>query len=52
MEIAGGGILQARVREGGGIDKFDNPWHLIKTSAGSEAVCFSVWGPAQHLRLK
>lgn len=27
-------ILQARVRAGG-IDKFDNPWHLIKTAAGS-----------------
>lgn len=27
-------ILQADGR-GGGIDKFDNPWHLIKMAAGS-----------------
>lgn len=27
---------------GGGIDKFDNPWHLIKMAAGSKAVCFSA----------
>lgn len=34
-------ILQA-YGGGGGIDKFDNPWHLIKMAAGSKAVCFSA----------
>lgn len=35
-------ILQAGVGRGGGTDKFDNAWHLIKMAAGSKAVCFSV----------
>lgn len=35
-------ILQAGGGRGGGADKFDNAWHLIKMAAGSKAVCFSA----------